>query len=88
MDFNTKWKLAQENFTPDKTEVIVTKNSISVKTKGCKGEIKKREQCKTCKRLGKYQAGILAFLPCCNREDGWRKLWGTTERKCKFYEEK
>lgn len=76
------------NTTPDKTEVKTTSNSISVKNVGCKGVIKKREACKTCQRLGIYQAGILAWSHCCNREDGWRKLSGITEKPCKFYLEK
>lgn len=84
----TKWDLASVNFTPDKTVVKASNTSISVKNVGCKGVIRKREQCVTCNRLGRYQAGILAFDWCCNREDGWRKLEGKTERECKFYIEK
>ena len=83
-----KWDLASVNFTPDKTAVKVTNTSISVKNVGCKGKIRKREQCKTCSRLGRYQVGILAFDWCCNREDGWRKLEGKTEKECKYYLER
>ena len=71
-----KWDLASVNFTPDKTVVKVTNTSISVKNVGCKGRIRKREQC------------ILAFDWCCNREDGWSKLEGKTEKECKYYLER
>lgn len=80
-----KLDLLGVNITPDKTEVAQSSNSISVKNKGCKGVVKKREECKTCKRVGLYQAGILALLPCCNRDNGWRKFSGKTDAKCKHY---
>lgn len=85
MDMKRIMMLGSINTSPDKTEVKTTSNSISVKTKGCKGRVKRREQCKTCDNRGIYQAGILAWMPCCSREPGWRRIEGTTERKCKDY---
>ena len=85
MDMKRLMALGSINTTPDKTEVKTTSDSISVKNKGCKGVMKERPQCATCKRKGKYQAGILAWGSSCDREDGWRKLQGETKRDCKYY---
>lgn len=88
MNLKRLMALGSVNTSPDKTKVSITNNSVSIKNIGCKGVLKKRAQCDYCERKGTYQAGILAWLPCCNRDDGWRRLEGRTERNCKYYVKK
>lgn len=76
-----------------RTKADATKNTRTIKQKlvyiNKKGTFQWRKQCEECKHKGVLKIGLggLVEEPTCDRDElTWRRMYGQTEKECKFWE--
>lgn len=80
--------------TPDKSRIITKFDGKAfeqrVKFINKKGSFQKREQCNECRFKGRVQTGLrFTFDISCDREEGfWKARRGSTEKPCKYFQQK
>lgn len=86
MDFDRRIRL---ELTPNKSIVVEKGGYVKIKYINKIGEVRSREQCKSCKHRGKVQLGLgysMAYS-CDVDPKGWKLFSGVTDRNCSLYME-